>query len=139
MEKELSRLKEMLEDEIRKVTKKGDITPAELENMTKAVCLLEKIRELEGSEDMGYQEGYSQTMHPRMHYGDSYEDYSGYRGRSPYTGRYVSRGSYDGHGYSGHSINDRMIAKLEEMYDEAKTEHERETVNMWIKRLQSDK
>ena len=53
------------------------------------------------------------------------------RGRSPVTGRYVSRD----HGYSGHSINDRMISQLENMYDEAKTEYEREEVRKEIERL----
>ena len=157
--KELSNLKEMLEEEIRKITKKGDITPAELENMTKTVCLLEKINELEAGEmDGEYSEGYSNrtrmnNMRPmhRQSYGDDFDSYSNYasyeRGRSPRTGRYVSRGidsyshdDYQGHnGYSGHSIRDRMISKLEEMYDDAKTDHERETVDMWIKRLETDR
>ena len=138
MEKELNRLKEMLEDELGKITKKGDITPAELENATKAVCLIEKIRELEGSMDNEHSEGYSNARYPRMHYGGDFDEYSGYNhSRSPHTGRYVVRGSYGD--YSGHSINDRMVAKLEEMYDEAKTDHERETVETWIRRLRSDK
>ena len=54
-----------------------------------------------------------------------------------------NRGYYDGNssryndfsGYSGHSIQDRMIDKLEQMYDEAKTEHERQVVQDWINRL----
>ena len=42
----------------------------------------------------------------------------------------------DGNG--GHSIMDRMVARLEDMMDEAKTDHERQTVNEWINRLQSN-
>ena len=42
-------------------------------------------------------------------------------------------------GYSGHSMRDRAVAKLEEMYDEARTEHERQTVSEWINRLESDR
>lgn len=41
-------------------------------------------------------------------------------------------------GYSGHSIKDRMVARLEDMMDEAKTDHERQTVSEWINRLQSN-
>jgi hypothetical protein len=47
-------------------------------------------------------------------------------------------GSYDG-GYSGHSIKDRMVAQLENMYDQAKSEHERQIVDEWIKRLEGGK
>ena len=65
-------------------------------------------------------------MTGRYHVNGSYD-----RGRSPVTGRYVSRDS----GYSGHSINDRMISQLENMYDEAKTEYEREEVRKEIDRL----
>lgn len=75
--------------------------------------------------------GYDESYH-----GDSYR-----RGRSPVTGRYISRGedhmSYRD-GYSGHSIKDRMVARLEDMMDEAKTDHERQTVSEWINRLQSN-
>ena len=41
-------------------------------------------------------------------------------------------------GYSGHSIKDRMIAKLEGMYDEAKTDHERQVIDQWIGRLEME-
>ena len=79
------------------------------------------------------------------------------RGRSPITGQYVSRdgggssrGSYadssssrryyDGSsknsGYSGHSMRDRAIAKLEGMYDEARTEHERQFLDECIKMIE---
>lgn len=40
--------------------------------------------------------------------------------------------------YSGHSINDRMIARLEDMYDEAKSEHEREEIRREIERLRNN-
>ena len=73
-----------------------------------------------------YRDSYYDNYH-----GDSYE-----RGRSPVTGRYISNGSYE-HGYSGHSIKDRMIARLEDMYDDAKTEHERQVVSETIQKIQS--
>ena len=77
----------------------------------------------------------------RRYYHDSYGHESYRRGRSPVTGRYISRGednmSYHD-GYSGHSIKDRMVARLEDMMDEAKTDHERQTVSQWIDRLRSN-
>lgn len=148
----LNMLKELVLTEIQKITKKGDLTSAELENAEKAICLIEKIGNIEKGP------GYSEAMYPthmidpNMMYDNMPGNMSGNsyaRGRSPVTGRYISRGMngsygpYDstsmGRGYSGHSINDRMIAKLEEMYDEAKTEHERDMVNMWIKRLEAER
>lgn len=180
MEKTLEHLKETLEDEIKKITKKGDITPAELESVQKAVCTIDMIKRMNEGESEGrsmdgsygsyrgysrrnmrfnpmayegsygdYSErSYNDSYDDRMYHdggsyrnyrdGRSYDNYHGdsyRRGRSPVTGRYISRGQYDD-GYSGHSIKDRMVAKLEDMYDEAKTDHERQTVNEWINRLQ---
>ena len=40
--------------------------------------------------------------------------------------------------YSGHSIKDRMVSQLEAMYDEAQTEHERQMVDEWIKRIETE-
>lgn len=157
MEKTLEHLKETLEDEIKKVIKKGDITPSEMESIQSAVCTIETIKKIENgnySEGMmnGDSYGWNTRNMPYTHmpsydsYGhDSYGNYSeryyndgnSYRrGRSPVTGRYISRGrgAYDD-GYSGHSIKDRMVARLESMMDEAQTEHERQTVSEWINRL----
>ena len=65
------------------------------------------------------------------------------RGRSPVTGRFVSRmghpmehydRKYDG-GYSGHSVNDKMIAALEHAMDEAETLYERDQIQQEIHML----
>lgn len=146
MKKELEGLKDILKREIRAINKKDDITPLELENMTKAVCLAEKIEELEermaGKEYDGYSERMrkgTSNMYPTYPYYDGRDmDTSHRRTRSSVTGRFTSNDTYydrDRRGYSGHSIHDRMIAKLEEMYDEAKTDHERNIVNKWIDRI----
>lgn len=144
MHDEMEALKSLLKKEINKVTAKGDLTPVELENMTKALCLLEQIEDYEEYKDGESSYRMSRTSHRR--------------GRSPSTGRYVSMDYYDmpeepySHrtnrmrpmrdfyekGYSGHSIHDRMVAKLEEMYDEAKTDHERQIVDKWIERLEHE-
>ena len=184
-DKTLEKIRESIEDAIKPILKKGEsMTPADLESLTKAVCVIEKIKRIE--EGNSYDDG-GYSMHA---YGypenNSYDDNgnSYRRGRSPTTGRYVSRDAmpvyhgaryYDGgtfthhndgnvparsydegnhsryynegastrryydannhNGYSGHSIQDRMIDQLERMIDEAKTEHERQTVKDWIRRL----
>lgn len=140
MKKTLDELKEMLEVEMKKISRKGDISPADLENIEKAVCIIAKINTIE---DGGY------PMDGEMSHGMYYDNDMSYRrGRSMTTGRYMSRdygpgrvrmeGSYE-RGYSGHSIKDRMIDRLEAMMDEAKSEYERNTVAEWIARLETSK
>ena len=136
--KMLEKINDAIEEAIRPILSKGAaMTAAELDVLTKAVCALEKVKQIEDSENYG---GYS--------YNDESNSYR--RGRSATTGRYVSRDAaphfdggtsrrfYDGNGYSGHSIKDRMIAQLEKMYDEAQSEHERQTVSDWIRRLDTN-
>lgn len=38
---------------------------------------------------------------------------------------------------SGHSIKDRMIARLEGMYDEAQTDHERQMIEAEIHKIRN--
>lgn len=139
--KSLDGLEEVLNEEIRKVTKKADITPAELENMTKTLCLIEKIKMIKEGDSYWDASKSGHYNYPMWH---------GYSGEAPYpgpdgnwhSGRRHMRMSYGvspDYGYSGHSIKDRMIAKLESMYDEAKTDHERQVVDEWIARLSDDK
>lgn len=155
LKKSLESLKEVLNEEIKKVTKKADITPVELENMTKTLCLIEKIKMIEEGKEY-WEDGQSGGYYGSRSYGlvgpawnndiRMHDGLSGARMRSPSTGRYMSGGNMSGRmygnsygmpdpGYSGHSIKDRMIAKLESMYDEAKTDHERQIVDEWIDRL----
>lgn len=130
----LERLYDLLDKQIDKVVAKNDITPNELESMYKSVCVMDKI------EKMMYGEGgYSET-------GYSYEwpvydryPMSGNRGRSPMTGRYVSREARPNRGMSGHSIKDRMISKLEQMMDETSSEYEKEEITKYIHSLEASK
>lgn len=142
-------LKEMLE----KVTKAGTVNPDDVKVIDKAVDLMLKLQEYDDWQQSGNE-------------GNSYDGYSTRRGRSMTTGRYVSRdrardwrdemprdgdysarsygrdpymrGSYD-RGYSGHSMKDRLIADLESKYDQAQSEHERQFLDTWIKRIEMEK
>ena len=137
--KMLEKINDAVEEAIRPILGKGAaMTAAELDVLTKAVCTIEKIKQIEDAEN-----SYSDNS-----YGDGGNSYR--RGRSTTTGRYISRDAvphfdggtsrrfYDGGGYSGHSIKDRMVAQLEKMYDEAQSEHERQTVSDWIRRLETN-
>lgn len=141
---------EMLEKEIKGITKKETITPAELTNLTSALKAAKEIMDIIGdlpsdandTSSNGYNTSYAVRpgFKHEAEYSGAYfprEVYSGYpysyrRGRSAETGRYVSRG-YDN--YSGHSIDDRMIAAIEDMYDDAKTDHERQKIDTAIRMI----
>lgn len=131
---ELCKAAELVKEDVAKIVKKGDLTPAELESLYKAACLAEKLSKSMSGESMAY--GYGNSMgdygynEPYMH---SYTGYSEARGRSPVTGRYISRGMNNG--YSGHSIEDRMIASLEQQMDSAKSDYERELIRKEIEHI----
>lgn len=148
MELDYKALEKKVECELGEILKQPSLSASDLEKMLKATCLIDQLEGMkekkeysESSHDDSYgrmidrsydSRNYS-MMEPHLdHYGNmSYE-----RGRSPRTGQYISRGNYYGDGeYSSHSIADRMVSKLEEMYDEAKTPHEKEMVDTWIRKI----
>ena len=161
MEKTYECLKETLEEQVKLISKKGDkITQDEIMSLYYALKSMDKIDELmeKEMEESGkeYSEGYSRGNYGRSSrysrgysngYGDGYND--GYNGhmsmgnRSPVTGKYISQNPMDNRMYYGdhmygHSIKDRMIAKIEQMYDEAKSEHEKQVIANTISRIQNE-
>jgi hypothetical protein len=132
-------LEKNLKEELDKINQAGTISPTDIKTVEDAVCLMLKIKEYDEWEDgQGYSNGEG--------------NYSYRRGRNSMNGRYMSRDPYlNGYsgrphgrmtyaydrGYSGHSIKDRMVDKLESMYDEAQTEHERQMIDEWISRIES--
>lgn len=125
----IEKLDKMVDKELEKMVAKGDLTPTDVENVTKAVCLLHKLRhEDEDARMMDEEEGmYSQRKYGPMNLtfsrtGNSYE-----RGRSPMTGRYVSRNN----GYS-QGGNEEMISQLEMMRSRANSEQERRMIDQWM-------
>ena len=126
-------LNEELEKELDKINNTGTISPDNIKTLKDAYKLKKLMRECEEMEDEGY---------------------SNRRGRSPVTGRYVSRGrsyedgmsrrgsfgSYEGAsnrgsyrgGYSGHG----MMEHLETMLNEAQTEQERQMIEEWMRRAE---
>lgn len=154
MQKIFDDIEKQIKRELEKISQKADISPQELENATKAVCLLQKMQEVEEGM-MDYEDGYSSRS--------SYNERSSRRrGRNQINGQYMSRRSGEGgmsynssyddgysNGYSdwysnryydsrrsGHSIKDRMIDRLEHMMDEAGSDYERGEIKRWIERLE---
>lgn len=145
---------EVLEEEIKKLTKKGELSAQELCNLKEALSAVEHIMNVIGDmpEEANNMSGNSWTITPgyrhHMSYGEGYNQgysagynngASGRRGRSATTGRYVSRGFDPEQDYSGHSVKDRMIDKLEQMIDSAKSDYERQMVMNEIDRIRSEK
>ena len=137
----LDELKPLIAKELRKNVEKGSISPPEMDAINKAVCALEKIAKIEQiNEEMNeLKDNYSSAFYnirnyPQQYPPMSYEhnDWSGERGRSMHTGRFVSRD-----GYSGHSINDRMVDQLEKMMDTATSDFERQQILDKIKMIRN--
>ena len=124
--KELENLKEMYLDEIKKINKKGELTPADGEAAKKAleaICMIDDI--CEGMAEKEYSErSYGKTDYMRGHnvYYPREMDYSSRRGR------YVSR--------SGDPV-ESMVRKLERMRIEAPDEETRSAIECALDRLEN--
>lgn len=100
-----------------KNVQKGDITPDEMMVIKEAVCTLHYIKEIDEIEARnGWDRNYSERS--------SYE-----RGRSPNTGRYISRdrGSYN-NGRSYHDGKDAAMRALEKAMNNVSSDRERQAI-----------
>lgn len=135
-----------LEREIECLNKKETLSAAEVDNLTKAVKAAKEIIDIIGEMPQDAGESYgkgvtgSYSLRPgfKREYPGFMPDYSYRRGRSATTGRYVSRGMHDMN-YSGHSIHDRMIAKLEELLNEGLGPHDEAVVDAGIRMIEQNR
>ena len=101
----LDEMCEILEDELKDITKKGDISPAELESVYKSVDIIKDIETIKAMKESG---GYSNASYNS--YDGSYEgSYGSYRGGEGMSnaGRRVRDGDGDGR-YSERRGRDAM-------------------------------
>ena len=128
---------DILNESIMHMNEKKDITPTDLEILCKAYKLKQDLEYYYGESEED-----TRSSHMGRMYGDMWDDKHGMM-RSPVTGRYVARDAHhDDHmegRMSGHSIQDRMIAQLEQMYDEANGDYEREEIRKEIRQIQMEK
>lgn len=129
---------EMLEDELKQIVKKDDITPSELDSAYKAVDIIKDIKTIEAMEEANYSrasyDGYAYDNSYEGSYDGSYDNYSrrggdgmsgARRGRDGDSdGRYSERRGRDAmgrftsrdDGYSRHGEDAQMLRKeLDEM------------------------
>lgn len=133
---------ERIEKEICTICNKEPMSPQDVDNLKDLADAYAHLTTSVGMVDFG------QYM-----YGDESSLSSFRRGRSPYTGQFVSRdqwpqyqmndsyGNYSMNspayagGYSGHSINDRMIASLEHMMSQTNDKYEQEQIRNEIESI----
>lgn len=156
---------ESIEEEICTLLKNQPLNPQSIDLLAKLTDSMKDVVTAAGMKDyvdavLETDDGMSHAIKmPKA----SYNSFA--RGRSPFTGRFVSRDGvpmgtsmphmstlsydrdysnnmdtmsrrYDG-GYSGHSVNDRMIASLEKEYDNANSEYEKEQIRKEIEHLRN--
>lgn len=127
--------KECVLREIEKINNRGEMTNADLDNLMKATKVLVNIDGIKGMEEYSDQNfyGYSKGVLPRMEsHMPSYGPHMGHMG--PSYGGYYGNTQYE-QGHSNHSIEDRMIANLEQQMDMAKTDYERQTIMREIQHI----
>ncbi len=113
-ERVVNEVKDLFVGKLEEVTKKGTVNLTDAKAMLDVFCLLQKIRDYE-----------MECCNDLQNEGD---------GSFAMT-RSMPRGHYMNRGWSGHSINDRMVNALEKMYDDAPTEHERDVLTEWIRKI----
>jgi hypothetical protein len=136
----IHKLKELTEREIGMIADHGDLNPELLDSATKAVCLMNAIKDYEMKEAgnfNSYSLDYGDDGMSRDRYSNNY---SGSRMRSTITGRYTSsrdgmyRDSYNDSyrdGYSGHDKMD-LIKDLEMKMRNANSDRDRESIRETI-------
>ncbi len=122
---------DILEDELKQISKKEDMTPQDLETAYKAVDIIkdvETIKAMKNSEQYGYSNDYSNRMSYDGSYADSYgryysRDYSRDNYSNDYSRARRGRdGDNDGRynesrdrGYSRHDEKEQLMQRLDEM------------------------
>lgn len=115
----LEKLKKLTEKDIEKLSTKLELTPEEHRSLKNALASRAMI-----------EAEYNKLMST-----DYENEASGRRMRNPMTGRYTPSYGYYDNGYSGHSIRDRAVAKLEQMMGEATNDYERHEITQMIERI----
>lgn len=140
----LYNIKDLIDDELKEISKKGELTETDLNNVYKMVDICKDITTIEAMKASEYSSAYSREYSSENYpmsndgsyrsyaRGGSYEGSYARRGRDgDGDGRYSERGSYRD-GYSGH---DETREKLERLMRKAGSEQERESIRRIMEQL----
>lgn len=127
------RLKDMLETEIDKIVKDGQITQTSLCNLDTLVDIVKDIEEIKEKYDYGYS-----GRGGRMMYND------GYSGRDDrYDNRYYDNRGRDGYmryegdlRYSGTGNKEHMISLMKDAMNQATTQEEHDEIMKMVKKME---
>ena len=138
---EMYELKEMLCDELAKITKKGELSAGSLDAVDKLTHSIKSIDTIIAMDEYSEDDG--------MSYEGSYarggNRGGGNRGRSNASGvrrdsmgRYSRDGSYRGsyRGYSRDEEMEELKMGLQELLEDAKSEDERKMIRKWLKQVE---
>lgn len=144
---EIDKLEQIVCDDIRKITDKGEIQPQDYPRVGEAVDILKDISEMRKGEEemmsmrgmrsMNNGGGYSNegSYAGGSYYGNmSYEGMSGRRGRNA-MGQFTSNA---GGNYSQHDENQPMIQKLRQKMGSATNEADRQAIQRTISMLEME-
>lgn len=141
--KKMEELKDMLCEELEKITKKGELSAGSLDVIDKLTHSIKSIDTIMAMEDAGYSNEYSYNYSRENRYmmdgGD--RGNSNARGRKRDSmGRYSRDNSYRDSSYRrGYSRDDEMEdlkMNLHEMLEDAKSEEERKMIRKWISQVE---
>lgn len=143
---EMYKLKDMLCEELEKITKKGELSAGSLDavdKLTHSIKSIETIIAMDEASEEGSYEGGSYESYARGGRGGRGGNRGGSRGQSnargqrrDSMGRY-SRESYRsyGGGYSREEEMDNLKMELQGLLEEAENEEERKMIRKWIKQV----
>ena len=121
---------EMLNCEIDKIEKKGELNSASLDNLDKLVDIVKDLQTIEAMADYDSTEGFSKS-------GRYYDDDMSYRRGGNYSrGYYAGRNSMRG-GYSRDDGKKDMIEHLEKAMRMASSESEKEEIRHMIEKMEN--
>lgn len=139
MHEALRKTKECMISEIEKLNCKGGYDDRDLDNLMKATKVLINIEGIKGMEeyaDNSYY-GYSKGMSPNAYGMSGHYPQMHMMPNGSWDGRMNSNYNYENN-RSNHSIEDRMIANLEQQMDMAQSDYERQKIMAEIRHIREN-
>ncbi len=142
---EFYELKEMLMDEVKKISKKGELNATSLETIDKLLNSIKNTCKIIMYDEYSDEGDYSRESGMSYRGGNSYARGRGRNAKRDSMGRYAREGGYSNEGgYSrrGYSYADgdqeEKIEMLREMMNEVSSEEERRAINSIIRRMEKE-
>lgn len=132
----MEELRDMLCEELDKITKKGELSTGSLDVIDKLTHSIKSIDTIMAMEDAGYsnEAGYS---YARGRGGNVKRDSMGRYSRM-YDGGSYNEGKSYARGYSRHDAKEELAMELKELKMDAKDHETAQMIDRWIRQLEQD-